>query len=191
MSVTMRDIVTFEVSEEVISRAREIRAMRDSQYGNIYDEKSSDMRWVGEIGEIIINDALMLCNPDDTAWLTDDVTNQGDFTFLGLDIDVKTVKRKVPMRTHYKAQITARHANKPIDYLLFTCYEYPKKKLHILGVMGKHEFLRRAEYFGAGAQVHQHYTIREGHEIYAITIKDMMPFRDFIRMARAQALIAA
>ena len=177
----MKDIVTFDVSEIIINQAKAIRTARDLIYGNIFNEESTDLRWVGEVGEIIVNQALVMCSKEQTEWITQDVTNRGDFNFCGVEIDVKTVKRQVPIRPYYKAQITAKHVNKPVDYLLFTCYEYPVKKLHILGVMKKDVFIGKAQYFGAGSKVHDNYTIRAGHEIYAITISEMTPFRDFLK----------
>jgi hypothetical protein len=183
MAVTMNDIVTFDVSEQLIQQAQTIRQQRDQRYGNIFSESSSDMRWVGEIGELITRDAMNLCNQDATVWLDQDVTSNCDINFCGLGVEVKTVKRKVPMALHYKAQITARHANKAMDQLLFTCYEFPKRKLHILGAMTKEEFLQKAEYFKEGDQVHANYTIRPGHEIYSVMVSEMNPVREFLRSA--------
>lgn len=179
----MKDIVSFDVTEDVIAEAQAIRAQRDLKYGNIFKEKGSDLRWVGEVGEIIVNKALIMCRPEATDWLTEDVTNRGDFSFCGLEVEVKTVKRQVPMRPYYKAQITAKHADKKVDHILFTCYEVPAKKLHLLGVMTREEFLEKAEYFKAGDKVHESYTIRDGHEIYAVTVSEMTPVRDFLKIA--------
>lgn len=186
----MKDIVTFDVTDKAIQQAKDIRKERDKKYGNIFSEASTDMRWVGEIGEIVVNDALRMCRPEETEWLTTDVTNRGDFSFCGIELEVKTVKRQVPIRPHYKAQITAKHAEKQVEHILFTCYEFPVKKLHILGVMTKDEFMARAEYFKAGDKVHENYTIRAGHEIYAVTISKMTPFREFLRVAMRQELTA-
>lgn len=179
----MKDIISFDVSDEVIDQAKEIRAKRDKEFANIFTEVSTDMRWVGEIGEIIVNQAFNMCRPEATEWITDNVTKRGDFSFCDLEIEVKTVKRKVPVRPHYKAQITASHRSKPVDYILFTCYEFPVKKLHILGVMSRDKFLAKAERFNEGDKVHANYTIRKGHAIDAVTISDMDPFRDLLRTA--------
>lgn len=184
MTVRMSDIVTFDVSDAMIEQAQRMRAERDKIYGNIYEERESDLRWVGDLGEIVINDALCRCRPDQTVWHNQlNAAGDHDFTFCGLPLEVKTVKRKVPLRPHYKAQITARHMDSPADWLIFASYEFPVKKMHIKGVMHKSEFKQRAEYFGAGEKVHEHYTIAPGHEIYAVGIRDMRPFREFLRHA--------
>lgn len=184
MTVRMNDIVTFDVSDDEIELAKKMRAERDAIYGNIYAERASDMRHVGDIGEIVINRALRMCRPDDTVW-HDQLHASGDhdFDFCGQSIEVKTVKRKVPLRPYYKAQITARHMAGAADWLVFCGYEFPKQQLHVKGVMHKDVFKEKAEYFKAGDQVHENYTIVEGHEIYAVTISDMMPFREFVKMA--------
>lgn len=183
MSVTMQDIITMDVSDCVIQQAQAIRAERDKIYGNIFPEISTDMRWAGEIGEIISNKFLSYISKENTEWILDDVTSRGDFNFFGLEVDIKTVKRKVPIRPWYQAQITPRHASKPVDYLLFTCYEFPVKKLHLLGVMSRDEFLSKAHHYKVGDFVHKDYEIREGREIYSMVISEMTPVMDFIRMA--------
>lgn len=188
MSVILNDIVTIDVTEEHIEFAKKIRSERDSLYGNIYEEKETDMRWVGDLGEIIVNSLFNMCRPKETEWHLDDVLSKPDFTFCGITIDVKTVKRKVPIKISYTAQITARHINTPVEYLVFTSYEFTKNKLHILGAISKHEFVETADYFGAGDSVHKDYKIREGHEIYLMKIENMTPFRDFVRFAMRKSL---
>lgn len=181
MPVTSKDIVTFDVTDEMIAEAQSIRAERDSKYGNIFEEKETDMRFVGEIGEIIVNKALNMVCEEFTEWHTEDVVKQPDFTFCSRTLDVKTVKRQVPVKPWFKAQITAKHSETPMDDILFACYEVPKKQLHILGIMEKNEFLQKATYFGEGEFVHENYQIRKGHEIYAIMISQMTPIRDYLR----------
>jgi hypothetical protein len=180
MAVMTKDIVSFDVTDEMISEAISIRKERDSKYGNIFVEEETDMRFVGEIGEIIVNNAFNMVCEEFNEWHTEDVIKKPDFTFCGRDLDVKTVKRQVPIKPWFKAQITAKHSETPMDDILFTCYEVPKKKLHILGVMEKNEFLQKAQYFGEGEFVHENYQIRKGHEIYAVMISQMTPFRDYL-----------
>lgn len=186
MAVTLRDIVTFDVPEHLIQQAIDIRQQRDQRFGNIFQENPTDLRWVGEVGELVALDAFTRCKPEATVWMDRNVTRNSDLRFCGVDVEVKTVKRKVPMRLDYKAQITARHARKPMEQILFTCYEYPRRKLHLLGVLSKAEFLEKAEYYGEGDSVHADYTIRPGHEIYAVTVAQMNPVRDFLRQAMRQ-----
>jgi hypothetical protein len=184
MTVKMSDIVTFDVSDAMIEQAKRMRNERDKIYGNIFKERESDLRWVGDLGEIVIDYALRQCRPKETIWHNQlHAAGDHDFTFCGLPLEVKTVKRKVPLRPHYKAQITARHMESPAPWLIFASYEFPQKKMHIKGVMHKIEFKQKAEYFEAGEKVHEHYTIADGHEIYAVGIRDMRPFREFLSQA--------
>ena len=186
MSVNIKDIVTIDVSEEDINQAKEIRQERDNIFGNIYPESETDQRWSGDLGEIIVNKLFCMCRPLSTDWHLEDVAGKPDFTFCGVTLDIKTVKRKVPMRTSYGAQITAKHIATPMDYIVFTCFEYPVNKLHVLGAIKKKDFIKQARYYGSGEKVHEYYTIRNGHEIYSIEISKLIPFRQFVRMCLLQ-----
>lgn len=184
MLTSLSDIVSFDVSDADIEMAKAMRRQRDKMYGNIYSERKTDQRWVGEIGEIITYRALMMVDMNHTTWHTKEAAGKGDFDFLGDRIDVKTVKRKVPMQLHYEAQITKRHAQTPCDTLLFTCYEFPRKKLHVLGAITKNDFLHMAKLYRAGDSVHKDYTIRAGHEILSVRVDQLTPFRQYLVQQR-------
>jgi len=94
---------------------------------------------------------------------------------------MKTVKRQVPIKPGYTAQITAKHAEEPVDYFLFASYEFPKERLWLLGVISRSDFLKKATYYPAGSQVHANYTIRPGHEIFNIEIAKLTPMLDGLR----------
>jgi len=162
-------------------RAKEIRAARDRQYGNIYPEAATDERWVGDLGEIVLNSWFKHEDIQDFEWVLDDAAGQPDFvTAPNIRIGVKTVKRKVPPREDYTAQITARHAEEPIDQFFFMTYEIAKRRMWLLGGMERKRFLQEARYYGAGECVHDNYQIRPGHEIYNIEIAKLVPPKDWI-----------
>lgn len=175
------DFVLRKVDSSQISQARLIRQERDEKYGNLYTESSTDERWVGDLGEIVVNDLLKMCSESGTQWHTSDVTGKPDFSFFDVTFDVKTVKRAVSIKSHYGAQISAKHLSTEMDYLVFCCYQTKTEELVVLGAIEKEKFKLIARYYGAGDKVHDHYTIREGHEIYAVRISDLIPFRDFVR----------
>ena len=181
MISSVDEFVRFDVSVNDINFAKQIRIKRDKIYKNVYKEKETDSRWIGDLGELKVNQALMLCNLEETDWLYETkVAGKCDLIFFGKSIDVKTVKRKVPMKLSYTAQITAKHAKSDVEYLVFACYETETKQVVVLGAMKKEEFLKESTYHGAGHKVHSNYTIRDGHEIYNIEVSKLMPFRDFI-----------
>lgn len=183
-NLKISDVITREVTDEQIQNAQSIRADRDKKYGNLYKEKATDLRWVGDLGEVIINQLLCMCRPKDTVWhLEGDVCGKEDFTFCGKTFDVKTVKRSVPVKLGYMAQISAKHISTKCDYLVFANYEYKTKKMNILGVMTKEDFIKRSIKFSSGDKVHDKYQIRSNHEIYAVYIYQLTPFRDFIRQS--------
>ena len=163
--------ICFEISEGLIWKAQEIRKKRDEQYGNIFEEVDSDLRWVGDLGEICFNKWIKDNGLINFQWHLDNAAGKPDFTINKKRIDIKTVKRKVPPNVNYTAQITAKHKYSPVDELFFCSYEFTKKVMWFLGGISKMEFIEKAIYYKAGEKVHQNYTIRNGHEIYNSEIK--------------------
>lgn len=175
------DFVVREVSKSQIEEAKKIRSHRDSLYPNLYSENDTDIRWVGDLGEIVINELLSMCSEDGTIWHRDDVAGKPDFTFFDIDIDVKTVKRSVPIKPEYGAQISAKHKKTKMDYIVFCCYLTKENRMTVLGVIQKERFMSIARFYGPGDVVHESYSIRKGHEIYSVPIYELIPFRDFVR----------
>ena len=173
--------VLIDVTQDIEAEAQRIRAERDTQYGNIYVEVDSDLRWVGEIGEICFDWWARNHTNLPIQWITDHAAGRPDFLIGRVPIDVKTVKRRVGIRPGYTAQITARHAKEPVSHFFFASYEFPQRKLWLLGGIEKERFLERATYYQAGDQVHPNYIIRRGHEIYNIDIAELTSPEDWIR----------
>lgn len=157
-------------------RAKQIRAERDRQYGNIYAETETDERWVGDLGEMAFNSWLKHEGIQDFTWVLDGAAGKPDFvTAAGIRIGVKTVKRQVPPRIDYTAQITARHAAEPIDHYFFMTYEIAERRMWLLGGIEREHFLHGARYYGGGEWVHPKYQIRPGHEIYNMELGKLTP----------------
>lgn len=175
------DFVMLDVTPDIIRMAQQMRAERDRQYGNIFREADTDMRWVGEIGEICFNSWARENTTLPVEWITDEAAGKPDFLLGGIPVGMKTVKRKVGVRPDYTAQITARHAEEPVIAFFFASYEFPRQRLWLLGGAAKEYFLAHARYYPAGSQVHANYTVRPGHEIYNIEIAKLTPPLDWIR----------
>lgn len=174
--------ISLLVAPEHEERAKRMRAERDRQYGNIYTEATTDERWVGDLGEMVFNSWFKHEGIQSFEWVLDDAAGKPDFvTALNVRIGVKTVKRKVPPREDYTAQITARHAGEPIDQFFFMTYEIAKRRMWLLGGISRECFLREAHYYGAGESVHANYKIRQGHEIYNIEIAKLIPPKVWIK----------
>ncbi|GFZ62218.1 hypothetical protein PSE10A_47290 [Pseudomonas amygdali pv. eriobotryae] len=174
--------ISLSIAPEHEERAKQIRAGRDRQYGNIYTEAATDERWVGDLGEMVFNSWLKHEGIRDFEWVLDDAAGKPDFvTALNIHIGVKTVKRKVPPRKDYTAQITARHTEEPIHQFFFMSYEIEKRRMWLLGGINREQFLRDARYYGAGDRVHANYQIRQGHEIYNIEISKLVPPTEWIK----------
>ncbi|MCH9662321.1 MAG: hypothetical protein K0U66_01505 [Gammaproteobacteria bacterium] len=171
--------VTVPVGHE--QRAKQVRAERDQQYGNIYTEAQTDERWVGDLGEIAFNSWLKHEGVTNCRWILDNAAGKPDFvTATNTRIGVKTVKRKVPPKIGYTAQITARHAAEPTDYFFFLIYEFQMRRMWLLGGIEQQRFLQQARYYSAGEWVHANYQIRPGHEIYNIEITKLVSPKDWL-----------
>ncbi|WP_373031422.1 hypothetical protein [Sulfurovum sp.] len=162
--------------------AKEMRVQRDQQYGNIYEETATDERWVGDLGEKVFDSWLKHENIQAFEWKKDNAAGQPDFILSnGIKIGIKTVKRKVPPRQDYTAQITAKHATEPIHFFFFMSYEIEKQTMWLLGGIDRERFLKEARYYSAGEKVHPKYEIRKGHEIYNIEIFKLLKPHDFLQ----------
>jgi hypothetical protein len=165
----------FDIIEDWLEEAKQMRAERDQRYGNIFTEYGSDLRWIGELGEITFNYWLKQQGITQYEWILENPAGKSDFIINTLQVDVKTVKRQGPPKPGYTAQITAKHINTPADELFFLSYEFPIKRLWFLGGIKKIEFLRFARYYGENERVHASYVIRKGHEIYNIETSRLLP----------------
>lgn len=152
-----------------------MRAERDAQFSNIFQERTTDARWVGDLGELLVNEWLRNQGVTHYRWETRDAAGNADFVVGQERVGAKTVKRQVAPRLSYTAGMTARHAHEPVDWFLFLNVSLTEKKLWLLGAIESPRFLKEATYYPAGAQVHSNYTIREGHEIFNIELCKLTP----------------
>ncbi|RLV58314.1 hypothetical protein D5018_17895 [Parashewanella curva] len=170
--------IILDIPESAEEKAIALRKSRDEKYGNIYTEEKTDERWVGDLGEFVLKSFLSYRGIDRSnyQWILEDAAGKADFIMMdGSLLDVKTVKRKVPVQSSYTAQITAQHINEDVQHYFFMSYQNSEKKMTLLGGISKSEFKRHAVYYGEGAQVHSNYTIRKGHEIYNIDVTKLIP----------------
>ncbi len=163
------------VGGEVVRRAREMRAERDARYPNLYGERETDLRWVGEVGEICLFRWLGGHAPGAGRWIVGEAAGKPDFIVHGHTVGMKTVKRQVPFRPGYTAQISARHAAEPVEHFFFASYEVPRRRLWLLGGISRSRFLEHARRYAAGERVHAHYVVREGHEIWNLEARHLVP----------------
>jgi hypothetical protein len=174
--------IAVNITEANENWAKAMRAERDQQYGNIYQEATTDERWVGDLGELVFDKWLKHHQVEGFEWILEGAAGAPDFKLAsGIRVGVKTVKRKVPPREGYTAQITARHTEEPIEQFFFMSYEIAKRRMWLLGGIDKQSFLDGAIYYPAGSKVHADYTIRAGHEIYNIDIGKLVPPKEWLR----------
>lgn len=179
---------TTRVDDSAIRQAQVMMQNGDAIFANnLFVEETGDARWVGFLGEFLFNEWLGGMTADENfVWFNDaDGAGLTDFQVFGRGVGIKSVKRSVPMRPSYEAQISTRHAKEPSDYYVFGCYETSSRLFHILGAIGREEYLRKARHYRAGEYVHPKYQIRPGHEIYNAPVSILTPCDVWIReMAR-------
>ena len=173
------------VTPGVIRRAQAMRARRDARYANVYEEEDTDLRWVGEVGEICLYRWLREHAPGAGRWIRAEAAGRPDFVVHGHTVGMKTVKRQVPFRRGYTAQITGRHAREPVEHFFFASYEEPRQRLWLLGGISRSDFLEHARHYGPGERVHARYVVREGHEIYNVDVRHLTPPEAWLRMLTA------
>ncbi len=54
-NIEVMPFLFFDLNETWAKKAEAIRKKRDEQYGNIYEEAQTDVRWVGDLGETCFN----------------------------------------------------------------------------------------------------------------------------------------
>lgn len=178
--------IIVDVVPEAVDRAKATRAERDRRYGNIFEEKETDLRWSGDLGEIYFDRWLRHEHVENYQWLTDAPAGKPDFIVEGTTVGVKTVKRQVEVHSNYTAQVTARHAREPVTHFFFLCYVYPRKEMWLLAGITKEDFIKYARYYGAGEYVHEDYQIRPGHEIYNIEISYLKAPKQWVQSLQAK-----
>ncbi len=174
--------ISLSIDPKFELRAKQMRASRDEMYGNIFSENSTDERWVGDLGEIVFNSWLKHEGIENFHWVLDEAANQPDFIARqNIRIGVKTVKRQVPPKLEYTAQITARHVDEPVDQFFFLTYEIVRRKMWLLGGLARESFLASSRLYKAGEFVHPNYQVRQGHEIYNIEILKLIRPKEWLK----------
>jgi hypothetical protein len=181
---TPSECIQLVAQETEIKRAQEIREARDARFENIYAEESSDLRWVGDLGEIVF-DRWLTAEGVPHEWFTENPAGQPDFKVGTIFVGLKTVKRKGGVRAEYSAQITDHHAREPVDHFFFISYDTTTKTLWLLGGISKADFLAKAKHYGPGEKVHENYTVRPGHAIDNIDIAHLTPPKAWLRLVGA------
>lgn len=173
--------ISVEIAPFFEEQAQKIRANRDRRYGNIFAEAGTDQRWVGDLGEMAFNSWLKHQGLEGIQWVRDDAAGKADFILPGgFRIGVKTVKRQGDPKNDYSAQITARHAEEPVDHYFFLSYHLKARRMWLLGGLERTCFLAEARLYRAGEQVHSHYRIRPGHEILNLPISELIRPLDWL-----------
>lgn len=169
------DWVTLTTPKHLEHEAKVLRAARDARYPNLFSQKSTDARWIGDLAERMLRDWMWTQTLRDVEWLTEDAAGKADFVIdASISIGAKTVKRQAAPKLDYTAQVSARHAKEPSDWFFFMNYCLASRQLWLLGAIEAERFLSEANYYGPGDKVHDNYTIREGHEIYNLALTQLV-----------------
>lgn len=164
-----------------IQVAQSLREARDRIYSDLYYVEDTDLRWAGDLAELMVSEHLQHQLGPTVTWHNElNAAGKPDITVGDVRIGVKCVKRSVCMRPSYSAQISARHKAEDVDFFLFTSYWYPRRLLYVLGLIEPARFLRHAKYYGPGEWVHPAYQVRDGHGIYNAPVKPLVDYWDWL-----------
>ena len=178
-------LIRTHVGQADVEAAKQLRARRDQLYPNIYAPEVTDERWIGDLAEACV-DAWLAAESIPHVWLVGDhAAGTHDFEVGAFKIGVKAVKRQDDIRAGYTAQITAKHAEEPVDGFFFASFTIRTETMWLLGAIGKPRFLREATYYGAGESVHPNYTVRKDHEIWNIEIAKLTPPAKWLEVVRS------
>jgi hypothetical protein len=183
---------TIPVSDAAIERAKKLREWRDERYGNVFSVRKTDERWVGEVGEIVLDAWLRARWRAGTGqahyWSQQVARGVPDYWVGVTSLDLKTIKRQDPPKPHYTQQVTARHAHEDVDYFAFATYVVSEQRLYLHGAIERLQFLANAKYIGGGQAVHEHFQVRDDHNIYNVGYKHLMPLTDWATQVEADAV---
>lgn len=86
--------ISLLIAPEHEERAKQMRAKRDRQYGNVYAEAATDERWVGDLGEMVFNSWFKHEGIQGFEWVLDDAAGAPDFvTALNIGRDSRSRNR--------------------------------------------------------------------------------------------------
>jgi hypothetical protein len=127
------DWLIFRVSEELIVRAKRLRAWADQHFGpNAFDAREGDERWLGIIAEY-----LFACWLDarGIAYTWESQGCHWDFTIRGTHVDVKSSNRNYRLREDWESVAHEKHCDPRwgIHEFFFTTYEAPTGLMYFLG----------------------------------------------------------
>jgi len=177
--------ISLFIAPKFEDRAKQIRATRDLQYGNIFAETATDMRWVGDLGEIVFDSWFKHEGIRGLVWVEGNAAGQPDFvTEQNVRIGVKTVKRQGRPYAGYTAQVTARHGEEPVEQFFFMTYEISQSRMWLLGGIDRERFLKDSRYYGPGEWVHEKYQVRPDQEIRNIGIDQLLPPKEWLKTIR-------
>jgi len=164
-----------------IEQAKAIREARDALYGNHFEVKDTDIRWGGDLAEILLDQYLTECGISHQWHREEAAANQPDFTINGITMDLKTLKRAQPMterHRHYTFGVTENQYRMDVDTYGFVNFVPELRLFQFIGCIKKRRFIEQATTVKSGQKVHHSYRIRRGHQLGNIEVFKLTPFME-------------
>lgn len=170
-------------SNAMVEHAQNLRDERNSKkYREVFQmDYGSPLKWVGELGELGLA-SYLISKKINGKWHRGNPIANTDITVSDQKIDVKTVKRQVPMRPEYGVQISGISKLDTSDWFFFCCYEQKRDVLVLLGAITPKKFVESGKYYGSGEQVHPNYRIPKGHSIYNAAASVLIPTNSWLEL---------
>lgn len=181
MITTPSIFLEIRVTSSQIEQAKDIRKKRDALYGNHFLEKGTDLRWIGDLAEIVFDEYLDK-EGYDYHWHNDlKASNKPDFTINGITMDLKCLKRAMPMtekHLHYTFGVTANQLKMNVDVYGFVNFVESQGLMQFIGCITKTRFLKESSDVKSGQQVHHAYQIRKNHQLLNIEASKLTSFSE-------------
>jgi hypothetical protein len=166
------------------------RAMsdRDGAYreGSPYQPADTDAPWVGHLGEMVFFRFLADWGVPAT-WLRADPLHEPDFRTAAGTVDCKTAKRMTPPRPEWTCGVSTRQLYRAVDWYAFLTYEVGRRRMWLLGMIAKPDFMARARHLAAGERVHEAYVVRAGNEISNLPMRELVRPMEWTELYRTEA----
>lgn len=143
-------MIYLKVTEEQLEYSQQL--VSNYNFGNRGegDGDKSDQH-TGMLGQVVVADFLNLERPTggggwDGGW---------DLIINEKKVDVKTSRRRSPVKPHYTCAVKTSQLKYNCDYYIFTSYNTTNHILTICGVIEKEEFKKKAQHFNSGELIHK------------------------------------
>lgn len=140
-----------------------------------YGDGNPREQLTGIIGQTVLADLLQHERPDGATGFD----GGKDYEINGKRVDIKTMTRKVPMRSYFVHNFVGYQKDYNVDYYIFASLNTSNDMLTICGYIDKKGFFEKAQFYPKGSERKRSdgTTFRTFAPLYEIAQTDLIPVR--------------